>query len=62
MDSPINNLTADLKRIHDDEDGMEAITVIMIVALAAVILIVLKVTIWPLVKDWVEAKITELKS
>ena len=49
-----------LKQIHEDEDGMEAIQIVMIVAIAAIVLIFLKGTIWPKVSEWVERKVHEL--
>jgi len=49
-----------LAAFHNDEDGLEAIQVVMIVALAAIVLIFLKITIWPKVKDWVTTQVDQL--
>ena len=40
-----------LKKFHKDEKGLEALQVILIVAIAAIILALLK-TYWPQVKEW----------
>jgi Flp pilus assembly pilin Flp len=41
-----------LRNFHQDEDGLEAIQVVLIIAIAAVVLIALKV-FWGYIKDWV---------
>jgi Flp pilus assembly pilin Flp len=45
---------------HRDEDGLEAIQVVMIVAIAAIILIFVKTVIWPKISDWVNQQIQNL--
>jgi hypothetical protein len=40
-----------LKRIHQDEDGLETLQVVMIVAIAAIILALLKI-FWGDIKKW----------
>ena len=40
-----------LKRFHDDERGLEAMQVVMIIAIAALILALVK-TFWGSVKSW----------
>jgi hypothetical protein len=51
-----------LLNFHQDEDGMEALQVVMLVAIAAIILIFLKSVIWPRIRGWVQGKINELTS
>ncbi len=40
-----------IKKFHSDERGMEALQVILIVAIAAIVLALLKFA-WPNIKDW----------
>ena len=40
-----------LRRIHEDEQGLEALQVVMIIALAAVVLFFIN-TYWNTIKDW----------
>jgi len=40
-----------LKKFHDDEEGLEALQVVMILAIAAVILGLLKLY-WPRIRTW----------
>ena len=40
-----------LRRIHEDEQGMEALQVVMIIALAAVVLFFIN-TYWNTIKTW----------
>lgn len=53
--NPLNEqkarMTAALRGFHEDEGGMEALQVVMIVAIAAVALIVVK-TQWTKIKSW----------
>ncbi|MCA9132890.1 MAG: hypothetical protein KDA45_07035 [Planctomycetales bacterium] len=49
-----------LKNLHEDEDGLEAIQVVMIVALAAIILIAV-MTIGQEVFTWLREKWDQLK-
>lgn len=49
-----------LKRLHDDEDGLEAIQVVMIVAIAAIVLIAV-MTIGQEVYDWLRSKWEQLQ-
>lgn len=53
------NLLKDLRAIHDDEDGMEAVQVIMIVAIAAVVLAALKVA-WPSIQSWFSSAVSNI--
>lgn len=45
------NLTDSLKKFHKDEAGLEALQVVMILAVAAVALIVVK-TQWDVIRKW----------
>jgi hypothetical protein len=57
----IRSATANsLRAFHEDEDGMEALQVVMIVAAAALVLIALKGLIGT-VHQWAEEKVNELK-
>lgn len=42
-----------LRRFHEEEEGLEAIQVVMIVAVASVCLLVIKEW-WPVISDWVK--------
>jgi hypothetical protein len=39
------------RRIHNDERGLETLQVVMIIAVAALILALVKLT-WPSIQDW----------
>lgn len=45
------NLSAKLQKFHSDEAGLEALQVVMILAVAAVALIVVK-TQWDVIRKW----------
>ncbi len=49
-----------LRRLHEDEDGIEAVQVIMIVAIAAIVLIGV-MTVGQEVMDWLKEKWNELR-
>ena len=53
-------LTHALDIFHQDEDGIEAVQVIMIVAIAAIVLIAV-MTVGQEVLDWMKGKWSELK-
>jgi hypothetical protein len=40
-----------LRRIHNDEEGLETLQVVMIIAIAAIVLALLKLW-WPIIKAW----------
>jgi Flp pilus assembly pilin Flp len=48
-----------LKKFHRDEQGLEALQVVLIVAIAAIILALLK-TFWPQIKQWFSDNVTEV--
>ncbi|MDA1233034.1 MAG: hypothetical protein O2856_19895 [Planctomycetota bacterium] len=48
-----------LNRFHEDEDGIEAIQVVMILAIAAVALLVIK-SAWPTIRSWFDDALDEL--
>ena len=48
-----------LRRIHSDERGLEAIQVVLIMAIAAVVLLVVKAN-WDVIRDWFSALYDEL--
>lgn len=58
----IRNLSAGLRTLHEDEDGMEAIQVVALVAIAAIVLVYLKGPIWNRVQSFVNQKLQELIS
>ncbi len=49
-----------IESFHNDEDGIEAVQVIMIVAIAAIVLIAV-MTVGQEVMDWLKEKWNELK-
>jgi len=49
-----------LRQLHEDEDGIEAVQVIMIVAIAAIVLIGV-MTVGQEVMDWLKEKWNELR-
>ncbi|MEM9586232.1 MAG: hypothetical protein AAGA03_03035 [Planctomycetota bacterium] len=49
-----------IRRLHEDEDGLEAVQTIMIVAIAAVILIAV-MTVGQEIFDWLKEKWGNLK-
>jgi Flp pilus assembly pilin Flp len=51
----MRELKASLRSFHEDEEGMEALQVVMIVAMAAVCLIAI-VKLWPTVKTWFQGQ------
>ena len=53
-------LASSLDIFHQDEDGIEAVQVIMIVAIAAIVLIAV-MTVGQEVLDWLKGKWSELK-
>lgn len=48
-----------VKAFHDDEDGMETIQVVIIVAIAAIVLVAL-LKFWDAIKEWVKGVWTDL--
>lgn len=52
--SKIKSLIRSARETHNDERGLEALQVVMIIAIAAVCLIVVK-NQWPEIKKWFEA-------
>lgn len=48
-----------LRRIHEDERGLETLQVVMIIAIAALILALIK-AYWPLVRVWFEKLINAI--
>jgi hypothetical protein len=54
------NLTDVLRGFHADEDGMEAVQVVMVVAIGAVILLAFARFVWPLIKDYTKNAINEI--
>ena len=53
-------ITKPLVQIHEDEDGIEAIQVVMIVAIAAIVLIAF-MTVGKEVFSWMKEKWNEMK-
>lgn len=54
------SLVRGLFNLHNDEDGMEAIQVVAIVAIAALVLIFVKTTLWDKVRQYADRKVDEL--
>jgi len=57
----IRKLTKGIKNLHNDEDGMETLQVVMIVGIGAVILIVL-IAFWKEIKTWTKEKMGKVTS
>jgi len=55
------SLAKAIRAFHEDEDGLEAMQVVIIVALAAVILLWVMKTWWPDIRDWAKGNTDELK-
>lgn len=51
--------SSSLIRFHDEEDGLEALQVVVILAIAAVALLVIK-RAWPMIREWFGDSIDEL--
>jgi Flp pilus assembly pilin Flp len=49
-----------VRSFHEDEEGMEAIQVVAIFAIAAIVLIFVKTVAWPQVQKWMKSKGDEL--
>jgi Flp pilus assembly pilin Flp len=56
----LNNIKTKIARFHHDEDGLEAVQVVMIVAIAAIILVAV-MTLGQEVFDWLREKWNELR-
>lgn len=56
----LRNTSDIVRRFHDDEDGIEAVQVIMIVAIAAIVLIGV-MTVGQDIMDWLKEKWQELR-
>ena len=50
-----------IRRMHDDEEGMSALQVVMILAIAAVVLGVIKLA-WNPVKNWFLKNIADVRT
>jgi hypothetical protein len=48
-----------LRRIHRDEQGLETLQVVMIIAIAALILAILK-AYWPQIRSWFEQLVNNI--
>ena len=53
MTSPIRD---SLRRLHDDEDGMETLQAVMIAGIAAIILLTI-VLFWGKIKKWWKSRV-----
>jgi hypothetical protein len=47
------------ERLHRDEEGLEALQVVIIVAIAAIILALLK-SLWPGIKKWFKTSVEQV--
>ena len=56
----ITKLSAAIRNFNNDEDGIEALQVVMIVAIAAIVLIAV-MTVGQAVYDWMDGKWNELQ-
>jgi hypothetical protein len=62
MTTKIRSLFREFRELHEDEAGMEAIQVVAIFAIAAIVLIFVKTVIWPKVQQFSQSKVSELTS
>lgn len=52
----LTNLKQAAAKFHNDEDGLEALQIVMIIAIAALVLIAIK-NKWPEVRDWMNEQV-----
>ena len=55
----VRDIPAAIRAFHEDEEGLEALQVVMIIAIAAMILIAVK-TMWTPVQTWFEEKVNSV--
>lgn len=55
----ISDMRQNIERFNRDEDGMEAMQVVMIVAIAAMVLIALKV-FWKTIWSWADGLVSKV--
>ena len=55
----LTNIKNAARKFHNDEAGLEALQVVMIVAIAAVVLITVKLK-YPEVRDWFNEQVDEI--
>lgn len=55
----MSSLFRKLRRIHNDEQGMEALQVVMIIALAAVVLFFIR-NYWTTIQTWLNGATTNI--
>jgi hypothetical protein len=60
MNAKKSSVLRGLLNLHKDEEGMEAIQVVAIVAIGALVLIFLKTTLWPKVQSWSSDQMSRL--
>ena len=53
------NLKTTIRTFHKDEEGMEALQVVMIIAIGAVILLAI-IKLWPSIKSWFTSEVNEV--
>ena len=51
MNAKMRRLQNSIVRFHQDEEGLEALQVVMIIAVAAIMLLFIKMN-WGKIKDW----------
>ncbi len=56
----VRNAQASIKRFHDNEDGLEALQVVMIIAVAAVALIFVKKNWNDSIKPWFDELLKQI--
>ncbi len=49
-----------LRRFHTDEEGLEALQVVIIVAIAAIVMALISKTVFPKTKDWMSTQLKTL--
>jgi len=57
--SAITKITTSLKKFHNNEEGLEALQVVMIIAVAALALLIVK-SRWSQISTWFQQKVDEV--
>ncbi|MBY0525264.1 MAG: hypothetical protein K2R98_17790 [Gemmataceae bacterium] len=55
----LSKLLEPVRKLHEDEDGLEALQVVMILAVAAVALLVIKI-FWKPIKTWATNRMNDV--
>ena len=56
----LRRFTESLRKFHENEDGLEALTIVLILAVAAIILALITTILYPKVKEWAQDAIDKI--